>query len=129
MLALNILTAARAAANKAYAPYSGFKVGAAVAFSGFPLLYPGANVENRSYGLTICAERAAIFSGVFSGGRLIERIAISCRDANDIPRRSFFPCGACLQVIAEFSNAETLVLIDGVGEYRLSQLLPHQFEI
>lgn len=123
-----ILAAARAASIHAYSPYSGFRVGAAVQFAKSTQLYYGTNIENKSYGLTICAERTAIFAGVSLGYRDIETIALSCRNSNNEPIRSFFPCGACLQVIAEFGNPETVILIDGMGEYRLSQLLPQPFE-
>ncbi|MBV9580652.1 MAG: cytidine deaminase, partial [Chloroflexi bacterium] len=89
---------AREAALRAYAPYSHFRVGAALedADGG---LYVGCNVENASYGLSICAERNAIFGAIAAGGRRPFRaIAVSCVDA---PDNGCSPCGACRQVIAE----------------------------
>lgn len=122
----DLLSAAEAALQKAYAPYSKFKVGAAVrAKSG--AVYSGCNVENASYGLTVCAERNAIFSAVAGEGpRLrIEAIAV----ATD-PATPAAPCGACRQVISEFGGPHCAVLyrgIDGLVEMTLKQLLPDAF--
>lgn len=110
----------------AHCPYSNFHVGAAVWAGG--RLFTGCNVENASYGLTICAERVAIFSAVAAGQRRLEAIAVTCPDApSDVPLEGRMPCGACRQVMAEFGNSDLLVLIDGVGEMRLADLLPHPF--
>jgi cytidine deaminase len=87
----------------------------------------GANVENASYGLTICAERTAIFSGVVAGHRRLLRVAITCRDADGRPVPGIVPCGACLQVIAEFGGPETEILVDGAGTFRLADFLPRPF--
>jgi cytidine deaminase len=88
----------------------------------------GANVENGSYGLTICAERSAIFAAVVAGGRRLTRVAITCRDGKGALVAKIAPCGACLQVIAEFGGPDTSILIDGRGSFRLADFLPRPFE-
>jgi len=120
----SLLQAARAARETAYAPYSGWQVGAAAEFAGAGGPYPGANVENASFGLTICAERAAIVAGVVAGGRRLVRIALSCRDRSGAAVADVAPCGACLQVMAEFGSADTVIEIDGRGCLRLADFLP-----
>ncbi|MCE9631803.1 MAG: cytidine deaminase [Planctomycetia bacterium] len=125
----DLLAEARAAAANAHAPYSGWRVGAAAVFTETsPAVFRGTNVENGSYGLTICAERSAICSGVVAGGRRLERIALSCRDAAEGLVAKIAPCGACLQVIAEFGTADTTILIDGRGSFRLADFLPRPFD-
>jgi cytidine deaminase len=103
-------------------------VGAAVAFTESPGPHRGANVENGSYGLTICAERAAIFAGVAAGGRRLVQVALTCRDRDGTLVAKIAPCGACLQVIAEFGSADTAIEIDGRGSFRLADFLPRPFE-
>ncbi len=99
---------AKAAAANAYCPHSKFKVGAAVLTSDGQM-FPGCNVENASYGLTICAERVAIFNAIASGARSIRAIVIYTPTKTPSP-----PCGACLQVMHEFGpSAEVLSLCDG----------------
>ncbi|MBM4021385.1 MAG: cytidine deaminase [Planctomycetes bacterium] len=122
-----LLQAARTATGAAYAPYSGWRVGAAAEFAESPGPHRGANVENASYGLTICGERAAILAGVVAGGRRLVRIAISCRDRDGSTVANLAPCGACLQVMAEFGSADMLVEIDGCGSFRLADFLPRPF--
>jgi cytidine deaminase len=118
-----LIDAARAAQGRAYAPYSNFHVGAALeAEDG--TIFVGCNVENASYGLTICAERAAICAAVSAGVRRFRR-AVLVSDT-DPPAA---PCGACRQVLAEFGRE---LPIDGVGPRRtvrwtLAQLLPVAF--
>ena len=90
-------------------------------------IFRGANVENGSYGLTICAERSAICSAVVAGGRRLERIAVTCRNSAGELIAKIAPCGACLQVIAEFGTADTQIVIDGRGVFRLSDFLPLPF--
>lgn len=114
--------AAQKAAVKAYAPYSRFYVGAAVLFTD-GVVFSGSNVENKSYGLTICAERAAIFSGVSAGHRKIAAVAVCC-----LAHDNCYPCGACLQVIAEFGTADTQIFV-GNEVLRLKDLLPKTFEL
>lgn len=94
------------AMKNAYAPYSGFTVGAAVLLKDGRVITAG-NVENASYGLTICAERAAIFSAVSQGVKPGDIVAIAI-DAN---ASGFSPCGACRQVIKEFSTEDTDIMV------------------
>ena len=123
-----LLDAARAAADRAYAPYSRFRVGAAVLAGG--QVFRGANVENASHGLAMCAERVAIFSAVAAGHREIEAIAVTCPDAPaDASPGTRMPCGSCRQVMAEFGRPGMPVLIDGVGERSLAELLPGPFTL
>ncbi len=123
-----LLAVAREAAAHAYCPYSNFHVGAAVLADG--KIFPGCNVENASYGLTICAERNAIFAAIASGVRHIQAIALACVDATDnAPGSLRMPCGACRQVIAEFAAPETPVHIDGVGTLTVADLLPNAFRL
>ena len=89
----------------------------------------GCNVENSSYGLTVCAERVALFSAISQGKRPIE-LAVSCADAqgND-PAASRMPCGACRQVMQELLPPDAQIQIDGVGHRSLQQLLPEAFQL
>jgi len=91
-----LLAAAREAMQHAYAHYSGFRVGAAL-LDGSGRIHSGCNVENASYGLTVCAERSAVCAMVCAGGRRIRAVAVAC-EGEQLP----WPCGACLQVIQEF---------------------------
>jgi cytidine deaminase len=123
-----LLAAARAAGGHAHSPYSGWKVGAAAVFAETgAAIHPGANVENGSYGLTICGERSAIFAGVVAGGRRLVRIALTCTDSSGTLVAKIAPCGACLQVIAEFGTGDTAIVIDGRGTFRLADFLPLPF--
>lgn len=117
---------ARTAAVTAYAPYSGFKVGCAAVFAPGRVFF-GANIENASYGLTLCAERAAISAGVSAGCRKLRSLALACLDSNNNPQPCFMPCGACLQVIAEFAEPDTPIFLDAVGVFLLRDLLPSPF--
>lgn len=117
-----LLAAALRARDHAYAPYSGFRVGAAV-LAGDDVV-PGCNVENASFGLTICAERAAVFAAVAAGHRRLDAVAV-VSDA-DTPTA---PCGACRQVLHEF-GPEMTVILRGAGETvvrPLAELLPLPF--
>ncbi len=102
---LAMLGAASDARDRAYAPYSEFRVGAAV-LAGSGKVYVGCNVENASYGLTVCAERVAILRAVSEGETSIAAVVVVGGDA-EIAR----PCGACLQVMAEFSRDDEPVVI------------------
>ena len=123
----DLVARAREVAAHAYSPYSGWRVGAAVVFAESAEPFVGANVENGSYGLTICGERSAIFAGVAAGGRRLEHVALTCRDRDGTLVAKIAPCGACLQVIAEFGTADTVIEIDGRGTFRLADFLPRPF--
>jgi cytidine deaminase len=123
-----LLAAARDAARSAYCPYSNFHVGAAVLAGG--RVFTGANVENASYGLTICAERTAAFAAVLAGAGRLDAIAVACVDAPEgSGPEGLMPCGACRQVLAEFAGPETPVVVDRVGRLTLADLLPHAFRL
>lgn len=123
-----LVEAAREAARLAYCFYSKFQVGAAVVADG--KVYSGCNIENASYGLSICAERVAVFKAISLGHRQIDAIALTCPDASDDAQTvKRMPCGACLQVIAEFGSGNTLVIVDRVGEMRLCDLLSKPFKL
>ena len=123
-----LLGAARAAARSAYCPYSNFHVGAAVLAGG--MVFTGANVENASYGLTVCAERTAAFAAVLAGATRIDAIAVACLDAPESSEPGMLmPCGACRQVLAEFAQPETPVIVDRVGRLTMAELLPMPFRL
>lgn len=117
-------TAAQSASERAYAPYSKFPVGAAV-LSESGEIFAGCNVENASYGLTICAERNAVFAAVAAGHRRLLACAIY------VPGRDVAaPCGACRQVLREFGTTMDVVSTSGAGRELRAQLdilLPHSF--
>lgn len=118
-----LLSAARDARERAYAPYSNFRVGAALdAGDGNVIL--GSNVENASYGLSMCAERSAIFAAVSAGFRDFSAIAVAGPDG-----ALTSPCGACRQVLAEFNPNMTIVFTapNGTMETSIAELLPHSF--
>lgn len=120
-----LLEAALVARERAYAPYSKFLVGAAVrAASG--KVYTGCNIENASYGLTVCAERNALFSAVGAGER--EFTALCVVGDTEAP---ISPCGACRQVMAEFKVKRIILanLKGDVKEYTLDELLPLSFDL
>ncbi len=124
-----LAVAAREASRNAYCPYSKFRVGAAVLTSGGEVV-TGGNVENASYGLTVCAERTAAFAAILAGASPFEAIAVACVDA---PEGSgpelLMPCGACRQVLAEFADPSTPVIVDRVGRMTLADLLPLAFRL
>ncbi len=119
-----LVRAARAARRRAYAPYSGFRVGAAVRARG--RTFAAANVENASYGLSLCAERNAVAAAVGAGARGLEAVAVASGTRPPTP-----PCGACLQTLAEFAGPGLPVSIAGAGgevvDTTLGQLLPRRF--
>ena len=123
-----LLIRARAAAQRAHCPYSDFHVGAAVRCTDGTVV-EGCNVENASYGLSICAERVALFSCVAQGLQPPE-LAVSCVDAlDDAPLASRMPCGACRQVMLELLPSDAAIHIDGVGSRNLSALIPQGFRL
>jgi cytidine deaminase len=123
-----LMDRARAAAARAYAPYSKFRVGAAVRAGDH--VYTGCNVENASYGLTLCAERVAMFTAIATGAKQIDVVAVACIDADpDGPVSALMPCGACRQVMAEFGGPELSIHVGGAGRFQLKELLPHAFTL
>ena len=140
ILAQRFISAARLAARGAYAPYSNIRFGCAVAFGDEKDIYTGANVENAAYGSTICAERVAICAAVAqrrATGKSLQltHVAISRVDEHGDPVFGLTPCGACLQVMAEFGSLTTTILLDnlyslGATDTRmLGDLLPAPFYI
>jgi cytidine deaminase len=122
-----LVDAAREAVCRAYAPYSRLRVGAAV-LTRTGQIYPGVNVENASYGLTVCAERAAIFAAVAQEGPEMRLKALAV--VSDQPGPCS-PCGACRQVIFEF-GPDALVIFqgqNGLEEVAIARLLPASFSL
>lgn len=119
-----LITLAMAQREKAYAPYSGYLVGAAV-LTEQERIYSGANVENASYGATVCAERSAIFRAVSEGARKLKAIAIVGGASQQEISSYAYPCGVCRQVMREFcENPDQFIVIvaKNVGDYRLYTL-------
>jgi len=115
---------ARDVRRRAWAPYSRFRVGAAVLAGS--AIHRGCNVENASYGLTVCAERNAVAAAVAAGARRVDAVAVASGTTPPTP-----PCGACLQVLAELGRPETAVILLGARgarvETTLGDLLPRAF--
>lgn len=121
-----LLSTADKAMENAYAPYSNFKVGAALLCKD-GTVFTGCNIENATYGATNCAERTAIFKAVSEGQRKFEAIAIVSSGGDET-----FPCGICRQVMAEFAPELKIILRDKNGNeviYQLSELLPKSFSL
>jgi len=120
-----MLKAAAEASKRAYAPYSKIRIGAAlVSTSG--KIFAGANIENSSYGLTVCAERVAISGAIFSGERTFKALAVYSDKVLPVP------CGACLQMMAEFFEGNELVFIaskEKMLKRKFKELLPFSFKI
>ena len=118
-----------AAMEHAYAPYSGFKVGAALLCAD-GTVYCGCNIENASYTPTVCAERTAFFKAVYDGHRDFTAIAV-CGGKDGIITSFFPPCGVCRQVMKEFCREDFMVYMAGPGNsfegYPLKEMLPHSF--
>jgi cytidine deaminase len=118
----SLLQQAIAAREFAYAPYSNYKVGAALLTTGGKV-YQGCNIENASYSPGNCAERTAIFKAVSEGERSFTAVAVATTDGGA-------PCGVCRQVMREFAPNLTVIIGDIAGNFRvfsLAQLLPHSF--
>ena len=128
MTDLELMRLAVKARENAYAPYSGFMVGAAL-LSKSGRVYPGCNVENAAYGPTNCAERTAVFRAVSEGEREFEAIAIVGGREKE-PKELCAPCGVCRQVLAEFCDGDLRILLgtpDAIEVHTLSELLPLSF--
>jgi cytidine deaminase len=122
-----LLGAARKAMQNAYAPFSNFRVGAAI-LTARGGIFTGCNVENSSYGLTNCAERTAIFSAVAEKGPKLEILAVAVTNAQGV---ACSPCGACRQVIYEFGPDAVVFYqgADGPKESHITELLPEGFRL
>lgn len=119
-----LIGAAVAAREKAYAPYSKFRVGAAI-LTKEGRYYTGCNIENASYGLTCCAERVALFKAVSNSERSFEAVAVTAGTKDFCP-----PCGACRQALAEFGANIKVYMANEAGEYQMrtvAELLPLSF--
>lgn len=121
-----LLVAARAARQHSYSPYSRFAVGAAV-LADDGEVYAGCNMENRSFGLTVCAERVAVGSAIAAGAKGLEAVLVVTDSRPPSP-----PCGLCRETLTEFATPELpILLVGGEGERverSLAELLPHPFE-
>jgi cytidine deaminase len=121
----DLLAAARAARAFAVAPYSHFQVGAALRTTG-GVVVTGCNVENATYGLTVCAERVALWKALSEGHRAFTHVAVVTAAATPTP-----PCGACRQLLWEFGGDLEVILGDlarETGRYRMRELFPHGFD-
>ena len=128
-IAQRLLEEARLAAERAYAPYSKFRVGAAV-LGGNGKIYAGVNVENASLGLGTCAERVALASAIADGERNFVAIAVACVDAPEgSPLAQRVPCGACRQWIQELAPHAEILILGESGSLRIGDLLPMAFSL
>ena len=131
MLDRELISLAEDARSRAYAPYSGFAVGAAL-LAADGRVFVGCNVENGSYSATICAERVAFGAAIAAGCREFEKIAIVGGNASETPDRFCMPCGVCRQVMSEFCKSDFEILVwngETMCTYRLDALLPSAFEL
>jgi len=120
-----LIVAARRARRHARAAYSGFKVGAALETAS-GVVITGCNIENATYGLTVCAERVAMFKALSDGHRRFRRMAVVADPAAPTP-----PCGACRQILWEFGGDLEIILANlrrETGRYQLTDLLPRPFD-
>ena len=120
-----LVVAARGARRRAIAPHSGFKVGAAL-LTADGTVVTGCNIENATYGLTLCAERVAMFTALAAGHRRFTRIAVVADTTAPTP-----PCGPCRQILWEFAGDLEVILANlrrETGRHRLSDLLPLPFD-
>ncbi len=120
-----LIDKAKAAKKSAFAPYSHFPVGAAL-LTTEGRIYTGCNIESSSYGLTMCAERVAMFKALSEGERDFDAIAIATDIDNFCP-----PCGACRQVLWDFAREMTVILVSAdsaTKEMKMSDFLPHAFD-
>lgn len=121
-----LFDAAIRAREHAHAPYSSFKVGAALEDDS-GRVYTGCNVENATYGLTVCAERVAVFKAISEGARRFRRMAVATAAESLTP-----PCGACRQILWEFCGDIEIILVNPSGKsesLRLANLFPRPFDV
>lgn len=121
----NLIMQAKEGRKHAYAPYSHYLVGAA-AEDEKGNIYTGCNIENGSYGATMCAERTAIFKAISEGAKRIVKIAITAERA--MP----YPCGMCRQVMSEFCESDTEIILECDGKiekYSFGELMPYEFKL
>ena len=124
-----LIELAKEAMEKAYAPYSGYKVGAALLCAD-GTVYQGCNIENAAYGPTNCAERTAVFKAVYDGHRDFAAIAV-CGGKDGVITGSFPPCGVCRQVLREFCADDFKIYMADRDSYKtvtLADLLPYSFQ-
>ena len=125
-MADRLIDAALAARAHAFAPYSRFQVGAAIEDEN-GAIHTGCNVENATYGLTVCAERVAVFKAISEGVRKFRRVAVAADTDNLTP-----PCGACRQILWEFCGDVPVILVNLAGKtetYQLKELFPKAFDV
>jgi len=124
-----LVASARRVAENAYAPYSGFRVGAVVVDAG-GTVFEGANVENAAYPSGSCAEANAVAAAASAGAREIDTVVVACIDAADVD--GAYPCGRCRQIMSEF-DVKTVVVTGAGGsevrEHTLDELLPYRFSL
>jgi cytidine deaminase len=124
---MDLLTeAAFQAREHAHAPFSNFKVGAALEDDS-GRIHTGCNIENSTYGLTVCAERVAVFKAISEGARKFRRLAVATAAASLTP-----PCGACRQILWEFCGDIEIILVNAAGKcesVRLATLFPRPFDV
>ena len=128
MTAEKLCELAKEAMQRAYAPYSGYKVGAALLCKD-GTVYQGCNIENAAYGPTNCGERTAFFKAIYDGQREFEAIAV-CGGKDGVITGSFPPCGVCRQVMREFCKDDFIIYMmnpDGYEAVTLTELLPFSF--
>lgn len=121
--------AAQEVARLAYAPYSKFRVGAAILAKGG--IYTGVNVENASYGLSLCAERSAFAKAISDGEREFRAVAVACIDAKAVEQniQEFLPCGACRQWMVEFAPDAEIIICGTNRIFRVEELIPLAFQL
>lgn len=126
---IELIKIAKSALSNAYAPYSGYSVGAAL-LTKSGTVYTGCNIENAAFSPTNCAERTAFFKAISEGDREFEKIAIICTKDGKIDTKAS-PCGVCRQVMREFCNDDFTIIIahgdDKFVEYQLGDILPSSF--
>ena len=126
-----LMEKAKEAMQRAYSPYSGYKVGAALLCKD-GTLYQGCNIENASFSPTNCAERTAFFKAIYDGKREFEAIAV-CGGKDGVITGPFPPCGVCRQVMREFCDQNFIIYIIGADDtyerYTLADLLPQSFSL